>query len=908
MRCKRRRISAALRCALAMGSATTGLAFPVLSQDAASTTDTPDAPIKVFVTGTNIPAVERETGLPVQIITREAIERANIETAAQLVNTISANVSYGSFTENQAPAGLGSSGLAGAGLRGLSLQRTLVLLNGRRLANYAFTGSATDLNIIPLAAIDRVEVLLDGASAIYGSDAIGGVINFILRSEFTGFEATAQYSMPQQSGGWSDRFNMTAGYGSLAQQKFNVFGTLDYQRFGGLPSRDRDFSRSYYIPGAFDATSSVSFPANVFVVPNDPRNPTGSPLDGYRNPPCAPPASFTVATNPAPWSCRFDPAYFINNIAPSERFAATGNLTWQVTPDEQFFVNGLYARNTFTLLGSPTQISRPFLQPSSPFYPHEFAAFFGIDGRPLNTAWRSLELGPRTNESVIEQWNVVAGMRGTRGGWSYDGAFSYGENNVDDRFTGGYLLGSVINPLLNSGRVNPFGYNTPDVLSLMSAAVIDATVRTGKSTLTSFDVHASKEVYNMPAGPLSLAMGIEARRWQLSEWDSDALESGNIVGVGVNRSYSASRDIGAVFAEVNVPIINSFEADLAVRFDHYSDVGSTTNPKLSLRWQPDRTVVFRASAGTGFHAPGLVGLYGPPVFGTTGQLSDPARCPVTESARDCNVNFPFQSGGNPALQSEKSTQWGVGALWSPVPSLSIGVDYFDVAVDNLIFALNASTIFQLCPDGENGQTCQFVERGPVEPAYPTLPGPVRLINQSLFNIGTVRVTGIDVNALYRFPKLDWGQFKLSLQGTYITKYQQQQINGSYLDQVNHELIVPFVGAIPYWRHYLTLDWTYGPWSATMTQNFQAGTYDVNPNPGETQLRTIGDYSIWNLSSSYSGFANWQFSVGVKNIADRDPPFTNQTGTSNSGGPAGYDPTYTDPRGRVFWASVKYAFR
>ena len=218
-------------------------------------------------------------------------------------------------------------------------------------------------------------------------------------------------------------------------------------------------------------------------------------------------------------------------------------------------------------------------------------------------------------------------------------------------------------------------------------------------------------------------------------------------------------------------------------------------------------------------------------YSVTGQLSDPARRPVTESARDCNVNFPFQSGGNPALQSEKSTQWGVGALWSPVPSLSIGVDYFDVAVDNLIFALNASTIFQLCPDGENGQTCQFVERGPVEPAHPTLPGPVRLINQSLFNIGTVRVTGIDVNALYRFPKLDWGQFKLSLQGTYITKYQQQQINGSYLDQVNHELIVPFVGAIPYWRHYLTLDWTYGPWSATMTQNFQAGTYDVNPNPG-----------------------------------------------------------------------------
>ena len=171
---------------------------------------------KVFVTGSNIPTIDGETAVPVQIITREDIQRANIQTAAELAQTISANTSYGNFTENQGFAFATSPGLAAASLRGLTAQRTLVLINGRRIANYALAGTVTDLNVIPVAAIERVEVLKDGASAIYGSDAIGGVINFIMQDEFRGLNATAQYSSPQHTGGWSDHFNVTAGYGSLA--------------------------------------------------------------------------------------------------------------------------------------------------------------------------------------------------------------------------------------------------------------------------------------------------------------------------------------------------------------------------------------------------------------------------------------------------------------------------------------------------------------------------------------------------------------------------------------------------------------------------------------------------------------------------------------------------------------------
>ena len=479
--------------------------------------------LKVFVTGSNIPTIDRETAVPVQIITREEIERANIRTAAELANTISANVSYGNFTAENRPAVFGGSpGVAAASLRGLTAQRTLVLVNGRRIANYALAGTVTDLNVIPVAAVERVEVLKDGASAIYGSDAIGGVINFIMQEEFRGLNATAQYSSPQHAGGWSDQFNVTAGYGSLAEQKWNVYGMIDYQKFAALAARNREFSRSLYIPGAFNQTSSVSFPANVVVGPNDFRNPTGDPTNGYQNPSCAPPMSFptTALPNPSPNRCNFDTANFLNSVSASERVAATGAFTWQFAPDHQLFVQGLFARNSFTFVASPTSFTRFLLPATSPWYPHAFAAAFGLDGKPLDARWRSVELGGRTSEPVIEQWNVVAGLKGTLAGWRYDAAFSYGINSVDDRYTSGFVLAPAVAPLLASGRVNPFGYNTPDVVADLAATQVYGTVRTGRSTLAMLDVRAWNSIYELPAGPLSVAVGAEARQWRQTETSS----------------------------------------------------------------------------------------------------------------------------------------------------------------------------------------------------------------------------------------------------------------------------------------------------------------------------------------------------------------------------------------------------
>ena len=906
MRSSKRHMRAFL-CALALGTA-----LPVaFAQDADSNAATDRE--KVFVTGSNIPTIDRETAVPVQIITREEIQRANIQTAADLAQTISANVSYGNFTENQATAFASSPGLAAASLRGLTAQRTLILVNGRRIANYALAGTVTDLNVIPLAAIERVEVLKDGASAIYGSDAIGGVINFIMLDDFRGLNATAQYSSPEHTGGWSDQFNVTAGYGSLAEQKFNVYGMIDYQKFGALSARDREFSKSYYIPGAFNQTSSTSFPANVVVGNNDFRNPTGNPANGYQNPSCAPPVSFptTAAPNSQPNRCNFDPGNFLNSINGSERLATSGALTWQFATDHQFFAQGFFARNSFTVVGSPTSfaptlLTRFLLPATSPWYPHAFAAAFGLDGKPLDVRWRSVELGGRTSEPVLDQWNVVAGLKGTLAGWRYDSAFTYGVNSVDDRYTSGYVLGPAIAPLLESGLVNPFGYNTPDVVAELKATQVNGTVRTGKSSLAMLDVRAWNSIYELPAGPLSVALGAEARQWRQTETSSPELAAGLIVQGSMVGSMSASRDAWAVFGEANAPLFRDFEAIVALRFDHYSDVSATTNPKVSLRWQPDRTLLFRASAGTGGRAPSLEALYAPRGNGTTtGVVVDLARCPSTNGTRDCNGPFRTQFGGRP-LASETSSQWGVGTVWTPIPSLSLGVDYFDVIVHDLIQPVGADTVLALCPDGVSGPTCGLVRRGPSEPAYPTLPGPIEIISTGLVNFGTVRTTGVDLSARYRFPMLPWGQLTFSGQGTYIIKYLQQQVSGN-VNMVNHEINTGPFGAIPYWHHYLTLDWNYGPWSATLTQNFLKGTYDAFAAPGQSQLRKVGNYDVWNLSASYSGFAGWRLSAGIKNLFDRDPPFTNQTFTASAGAPAGYDPTYANPIGRVFWAALAYRF-
>jgi len=384
--------------------------------------------IKVEVTGSNIKRVEGEGALPVQVITRSEIDKSGATNVQELLQTISANTSAGQVVNTQA---IGATTLSqqGASLRGLGPARTLVLINGHRLDQFAgaIGGVEGGVNIsaIPFAAIERVEILKDGASAIYGSDAIGGVINFITRSDYTGAEVTGQYGAPTRGGGadqWSGSGSF--GFGDLAKDRYNVFGSVSYQEQKPLDQNKRNFSNTSYIPSiGYNTTSSNTFPGNVAGNANHAAN-LGVLFNGQH---AAPDHCFPSVFFPDFNSCRFDPAAAdgVEMIGHQKTWNAYAQGRFQINSDWQAYVTGLYAHDEVTNVIQPSPISDGFgfgpdngpatitLQPTSPFYPHALAQQAGVDGTPLDVRYRTYENGLRGIRDTNENGQAVVGLKGT---------------------------------------------------------------------------------------------------------------------------------------------------------------------------------------------------------------------------------------------------------------------------------------------------------------------------------------------------------------------------------------------------------------------------------------------------------------------------------------------------------------
>jgi iron complex outermembrane receptor protein len=414
-------------------------------------------------------------------------------------------------------------------------------------------------------------------------------------------------------------------------------------------------------------------------------------------------------------------------------------------------------------------------------------------------------------------------------------------------------------------------------------------------------------VLALPAGPLAVAVGVQMLRERLQQAADPVLASGDVLNANSAASLSGSQNVQAVFAEAAVPLLQSLDVDIAVRYDHYDDFGSTANPKVSFRWQPVSTLLLRASAGTGFLAPSIQGLFrGSAVLATPEPHDDPARCPHTGSAQDCDRHFPARSGGNPALQPVVSRQWSAGGVFSPTRASSLGIDYVSILLDDRINFISSAQVFDQCPDGVSGRTCQLIHRGAIDPANPLLPAPITQVDQFLTNLGKAKVSAIDVDVQYVFPKQRFGRLGIALDGTYNLQHLEQQADGSYVDLVGkYSTSGGNPGVVPRWRHYLTFTWTNGPWAGTLAESYQTATFDQAPPAGSARTpRRIGAYDLWNVSALYAGFPRWTFSAGIKNLLDRDPPFSIQDQSLQ----VGYDPSYADPHGRLYWTGARYSFR
>ena len=870
--------------------------------------------IRVEVTGSNIRRVEGEGALPVQVITREDIQKTGAQDAMELMNFISAANSAGNVSLGNT-IGTTTFGNQTASLRGLGGTSTLVLVNGKRLGTFAGGVSGTEgvnLAAIPFNAVERVEILKDGASAIYGSDAIGGVINFIMRQDFKGAEASAFYGLPTRGGGGGEQWDIsgTVGIGDLSKDRYNAFLSARYNDQQALEQRARDFSKTNYLPDInLNTTSGQSFPG--FISTGGIGNP------GY--PDCQGQLSLGGR-------CRFDPARFpgTQSLPETKQTNVFGTARFQINPDWQAYFTGLYSRQETNVAIQPVPLSDQIfttatvtgaadilLPPSSPFYPHNLAQAAGVDGQPLNVRYRCVECGNRTWTDLNEAWQTVLGAKGSAWNWDWDASINYSENKAKETPTGGIPLYSRILPLLNSGRVNLFGPNTPEISQEVRDTSFTEEAFHAKLYGYGIDLKGSGDIYKLPAGSMALALGVTAFKENLTQEPNPALQTGDVSHYGGNfLPIDHSRTQYALFGELNVPIVKTLEGNVAVRYDHYSDFGSTTNPKASVRWQPVRELLLRGSWGTGFLAPSLYELWNPAVPGLSqAGVSDPKRCPNPADPNaannpDCNTQYTVTFGGNPQLKPEKSEQTTIGFVFEPIAGTSLGIDWYHLDLKDLV--TNGVPIATILDPTLIDTYSGFITRQAACPPSQFVPGApcqITAIDQRFVNLGETRITGIDVDGRVTFPAQSWGRIRFNINGSYYIKYEAEQPDGSFAGFVSNAYQAVATGITPRWKHYAQLTWDYGPWATTLGQTFQTSYIDVQTDPNG-DLRRVGSMSLWDLQVNYSGFKNWNIAVGAKNLFDTNPPVTNSNLTFQSG----YDPSYYDPRARFVYARLTYAFK
>ena len=903
-----------------------GVVGPVVAQEAV-----PPAMQRVEVTGSSIKRVAKEGALPVQVITFDQIEKQGITTTEQLVRTLSAN---GTGADNMtsgnnvfgADADRVSGGASFASLRGLGPSSTLVLLNGRRIATHGASGKSVDLNSIPLGAISRVEILKDGASAIYGTDAIGGVINFILKTNYSGVEASVSTNDTQAGGGATRRASILAGTGSLESDRYNIMASLTVDKAERLNGSDRSFVNGFQ-PGRGLSPDTTGTPyANQlsgagtalgasFQLPGDPNkylqaNPlsfqgkcdTVAGMSQYQT------ELWKDVTSPlrTKYSCAYDYGADYVLQFPVERANLLSRGTFQLAPDHRMFVEVLGSRTKATAILTPMQVQATVanknLYPVGGAYYQDLSAYIpSFDkSKPISYKWRANDVGNRTQENTTDNARVLVGFEGNFGKWDYKAGISRAESSTKTKLTDGYSYTDKLYAALATGIINPWvgagQSQTEAAKQLIESTKFRGDFQHGKTTLTQIDGSVSGELFQLPAGALAMAAGFDLRRegYNFAQ-DVDATQI--LLSPGNAALKDASRTVKAVYAELLVPVTKDLEMQLAIRRDDYSLVGATTNPKVAFRYQPTDFLLFRGSASKGFLAPSFQQLY-------SGSLSqelpngvvDQEGCAKHPGVPEyCAIDrLDYKTGGNTNLKPETSKQGSVGFVIEPFKGYSASFDYWAINTKDRI--LNRTPQIVLA----NYQALnQYIHRNP--------DGTIEYVQAGWINAAGSRVRGLDVG-LRGEGKIQDAKWTATLDGTYMDSFKFAEYQG----QEYQELVGKFYTRDLYlrWKHNASFGVSRGDWSGLLIQSFSSGYKDQLPNGGKGTpppgfKPDVSSYTTYNLSGTYTGFKNTTITVGIQNLFDRDPPFTAHNVDEVVG--AGWDPRVADPRGRSLSFQLKYKF-
>ena len=908
----------------ALGGAMGVAALPALAQQQLD---------RVEVTGSSVRRIDAESALPVRVLKREDIERSGATSTVDLLQKLSSV--QGSTGESSAVGG-GSFGFSGVSIHNVGETRTLVLLNGHRLAQFggqALTGfgAGMDLNSIPISAIERVDVLTDGASAQYGADAIAGVVNFITKSDVTTGDVTVGFSNPK-GGAKEKRISATKGFGSLAENGFNVVLSFGHDERTQLNSKERDFANTGKVffdyqgkKYRFQQFSASGIPANAV-------DDAGNAFSPYlkANGVC-PPKSFRVIDGADDY-CGFDFVGELEIFPERKRDSFMGSLRGKVG-DQTLFLDVLASKTEqiSRIAPVPGSISIPAGSPLHDTY----LAPWGVTG-DSTALYRLYDLGKRENDDTSKFFDVALGSKGTVSAWDYDATYSHSRSDVKGNISG-YPGAIAIANLRASGLLNPFvlpGQQTPEAQAAINAVNYKGYWDGGTSDLDTLAVHGSREIFQMANGPAMMGIGANFNKEKFQSKPSQFAQgvlSDPVAGTlcdpaldncdqrfgdgAATKPYSADRKSYGLFGELVLPVTKSLEVTGQLRYDHYSDFGTATTAKGSFRWTPDKTVLIRGSVGSGFHAPTVPQVNAAKqAFGVT---SDKYACSAEmlqiatslgATCRPGTAQYDQIAGGNADLKAEKSIQGTLGIRIEPNTNLSFGADLWHVGIRDAFGQLTEQEVF--------AHPLQYQSSWSKTRDVGTGADYLAFVADNQ-NLGKSYSTGIDFDISGR-AKTSVGDVTSQVTATYMIREVSQLLrDGPYYSSIgdNSELGVVTFRWKGKWMNSLRTD----HWQHTFTVNFQSGykdqATDVTPvdaagNPtgaDETIRLDVKKYFTLDWQTMWTPTKSIALTVGLLNVFNTDPPFSLSTAGINKGQQFGYDDRYYDSRGRTAFVNASYKF-
>jgi iron complex outermembrane receptor protein len=914
----------AVRYALTAGVAASFVGAPAatLAQDDVAVQD------KVTVTGSRIKRVDIEGPSPISVISREDIDASGEISVAEVLRGSSFN-SFGSFRQRSGSSAQSQSVVS---LRGLGGQRTLVLLDGRRITGSPTfgSGSATNLNTIPLAAVERIEVLRDGASAIYGSDAIGGVINIIMRKDYEGMHLTYGIGRPTQTGGDEDSASIVGG---VSGAKGNVTFGFDWQKKESIFLADRSFSAT--------GLSSFGFPGSYFayLTTNDPRNPAQEFKDDLLPAPDGDgvadsnlgPAYLSVGTFADPRCpenlgtdprypastfvsprCRYNYAGVSANEAANDTHSFFLNANYDITETTTFFTRGTfsfnesfgrYAPTPFTDLptlsqnnaNNPTAPGATSAETGGTFEGQSVMADTDGDGTgdtmvqgpfDLSLFYRNVPGGFR--DTLIEDTllDYQAGLQGTLdylGGMDWEVGAQWSQQTSNSA-SPGLGLGPNLQASIDGGDFDPHAVNTawgPDQAAVQQAAALTGTFD-ARTRIVSFDGQLSFDAFQMENGAVPVALGFEYRDDKFEQDYDEQQNANNVAGSSGGADVTGARVVKSLFAETSIPVLSMLELSLAGRYDDYNDFGTTVNPKISAAFRPLDSLLLRGSYGTGFRAPSMSELYSSSSQSFNSGID--ARACGADSLGDSTTGR-LQAGidpddvpaGNPCLTTQYQNFQGGNRDLAAEESTSWNVGLVWNPLDDLSIALDWYDIELEDEIGLSSMQTIFDEEFALDPSNPTGAG------------GTVGRVTRNTNGTVSFLDRRSSNIAkretdgLDVEGSYAFSFggigdfragvQWTYVNEYERDEGDGNGLQDPKGLLdPDMRGTATLGWALGDFSANLIYNYISSASD------ESRTISVDDYQTVDVSVGYATPWNGLVTLGARNVFDEDPP-TSQNITS-----------------------------